>query len=1049
MGTRKIVLLYQRAIMPLNYKEEFKMKSKRLLAFLLTICMIGGMLPTVFAAEGEATTTTLEYDFRCTALLEPDGTPHGTDTVKYSDVNNYTVNEEKSNYWKFERLINVDNAPFQDNGLYFKTARAGITPNNNAVVFTINVPASGSYTASVSGYKNYYNNEWTDIYLVSKDVVTAKGWNVATIGGIQAAIAVSSMNDPAASVKHIASYDACYNATGADDELAENVYLFAGDYYMFVVASDSTTDPSPGTEDASNIWGMLTKLTLTSEDAVEAAPVVYSFVAEAVKAGVASQDMRFMKDYTQLDSSISTGAWMYSGFCHRMDGYTMYPDADGGATFRAAKGNLGNNAFILKAKVENSGTYTPSMVYTTYSQYGKLNIYFVPVSYADSKWTMSDTNLNLAEVFGDEGVKLVASQNGWVSSGSTANITGEYGDVYLGSGEYYVLISLFEGNGVSTHVSNAYFKTKGLTLTPQSAVALTASKDTVKVRETATVSVALKNEAGNTAPTSSVTYKSLAPSVATVDNSGVVTGVEEGTATIQVTASSCGVEFTSTIDITVSRDVKYVFTKQATDGTLLELMRYTNIDSAVSAPWRYMCKTNIETGSVTDYGLNFRVNGTYIGNGGYVLKIPVENPGIYTPAVTWDARTNNSIVNTYIVPAAYANARWSMANGTNLADIAADTAGVKLVVSADMSTSDEKKSGNPIKLSDDEYYVIVLISELGNGNDSEGKAFAMLESLELDWVSALSEDVENQYVSLALTDNVNKEITVEGSQYRRGDEVEIEAPEIEGYTFRRWVRGTEEQGELVSTEPSFTYKLITNTYLTAVYTPNVEEDAKIVEFFNGNREYITTVNVVDDKVEAPAAPSLTGFKFLDWFTAKDTKLSETVLTAPVTRAVAVFEDTGDRFTVDGVEDLKYDTKITRTYNDKDSVVWYRDDVRVGFGTTYEYYVWDNVEKITYVEGTAQPLVVLDKAVKTDSTGTNAYMIEYDAGGKTIVEVGILFGGSEGGTVDSCEYKAVSQEKGGTTGHGQFTAKPANSTQTAARGYMIYQDGSEYKVVYSD
>ena len=218
------------------------------------------------------------------------------------------------------------------------------------------------------------------------------------------------------------------------------------------------------------VIGILPAIALTAgaEDTEELTPVVYSFIAEAVAGNTAASnvDMRLMKSYTQLDSSVSTGAWMYSGICHRMDGYTMYADKDGGATFRAAKTNLGNNAFILKAKVEKAGTYTPSMVYAKYAQYGRLNVYFVPVSYADSKWTMSATDLNLSEVFADSGVKLVVSQDGWVSSGSSSNVVGEYDNVYLDSGEYYVLVSLFEGSGTSTHASNAYFKTKGLTLTP-------------------------------------------------------------------------------------------------------------------------------------------------------------------------------------------------------------------------------------------------------------------------------------------------------------------------------------------------------------------------------------------------------------------------------------------------------------------------------------------------------------------------------------------------------------------------------------------------------
>ena len=97
--------------------------------------------------------------------------------------------------------------------------------------------------------------------------------------------------------------------------------------------------------------------------------------------------------------------------------------------------------------------------------------------------------------------------------------------------------------------------------------------------------------------------------------------------------------------------------------------------------------------------------------------------------------------------------------------------------------------------------------------------------------------------------------------------------------------------------------------------------------------------------------------------------------------------------------------------------------------------------ITSAAGTAQPLVVLDEHVKD-----GAYMIEYDAGGKTILEVGILFGNGENMSVDSCKYKATSKKN---ASHGQFIAKPANDEYDNALGYMIYLDGGEYKVVYSD
>jgi hypothetical protein len=103
---------------------------------------------------------------------------------------------------------------------------------------------------------------------------------------------------------------------------------------------------------------------------------------------------------------------------------------------------------------------------------------------------------------------------------------------------------------------------------------------------------------------------------------------------------------------------------------------------------------------------------------------------------------------------------------------------------------------------------------------------------------------------------------------------------------------------------------------------------------------------------------------------------------------------------------------------------------------YTYYVWD-ATAITYAteEVEKAPLVVLEE-------GNGAYMIEYDAGDKTIIEAGIVFG--ENATVDSCAGKATSQKN---ASHGQFTAE-SNGVK-AARGYIIYRDGTDYKVKYSD
>lgn len=278
--------------------------------------------------------------------------------------------------------------------------------------------------------------------------------------------------------------------------------------------------------------------------------------------------------------------------------------------------------------------------------------------------------------------------------------------------------------------------------------------------------------------------------------------------------------------------------------------------------------------------------------------------------------------------------------------------------------------------------------------------------------------------------------------------VTVEAPDksAEGYTFSHWVQGTAAKGTWVSSDPIYNFNLTSNTYLTAVYTNDAD---KIVEFFNGTGELIAQKTVVDGSVEEPAKPTMIGFDFLRWITAKDKEFLNENITATLTRVVAEFAVKNDTFSVNGVSGKKYDEAIEIPSASGNEVAWYRDDVLVGYGTSYKYNVWDAVGKIEEkaIVGSKQPIVVLDKTVKTDDDGSKAYMIEFDSADKQIVEVGILFAENGTPTVDSCMYKATSQ-KNGSGIHGQFTAKPANASQTVVRGYLIYKDGDTYRVIYS-
>ncbi len=297
-------------------------------------------------------------------------------------------------------------------------------------------------------------------------------------------------------------------------------------------------------------------------------------------------------------------------------------------------------------------------------------------------------------------------------------------------------------------------------------------------------------------------------------------------------------------------------------------------------------------------------------------------------------------------------------------------------------------------------------------------------------------------VSLAVSNNIDDSIEIQN--VNRGSSVTATAPEKEGYKFRHWVRGTEDNGEWISGDAEYKFNLITNTYLTAIYTP-VAEDEKIVEFWNGNGQYITEEKVVDGSVSLPENPKLTGFVFSRWLIAEDTEFVNANITAPLTRAVADFASLGKTITVEGTM-CEYDEAITKNSASGNEVAWYRDGVLVGYGKSYTYHAWSDVGSVAEAAITVKaPVVVLDAAARG-----SARMIEFDAGDMNIVEVGILFGDTSAKpTVDSCKYKATSA-KNGVGIHGQFTAQPADSTYTNARGYLIYKDSKNtYRVIYAD
>ena len=330
-------------------------------------------------------------------------------------------------------------------------------------------------------------------------------------------------------------------------------------------------------------------------------------------------------------------------------------------------------------------------------------------------------------------------------------------------------------------------------------------------------------------------------------------------------------------------------------------------------------------------------------------------------------------------------------------------------------------------------------------------------SLSLTKVETAEEDATvSKPISFVATSNVGTGdmMQVSGFEYDNfideipaGTYVTVSAPEKDGYEFKHWLRGSRDNGVYISNESSYSFTALTNTFLTAIYEKKADEsdNTAVVEFYNGNGQYLEKkTSTIGGTVALPtAAPALTGFEFAnEWKTESGAFTAETALTDKLTRAVAQFDVIDTVFNVtdkrDGaVYNLSYGDKKTLTSDE--AVYWVRDNAIVGYGKSYTYAAWDNTEISTSESGELVPVVLLDSDAKD-----GARMIEYNAAGKNVIEVGIVFGSVSGVTIDSCNSKATSQYK---KQHGQFTAKP-NGTETYARGYLIYEDDGAYKVVYS-
>ena len=572
------------------------MRMKRIISLALVCVMIISLLPTVaLAAEGEYV-----YDFSTYAFS--DYADKAT-SLKTTNVNNYTLDRTVSTgYWRYESQFNEKTVGFQKDGLCFYTPVKETTKDSNAVVLTITVDKDGAYTPSVTHTEITYG-EKTDIYIVKKDVVTANGWSVTDISGIQTMIGASSMINPDADVKHLASYETNPNTTG-EDAYAEKVNLTAGDYYMFVIANEGNPQYN-----ADRTYGMLTTLKLSPYVApARIESPKYSFTLGAIKgASGSSIKVNTVTNKSMLDSTVSTGAWQY----YTKPGIQYEGVYAAGLQYYAFTENEGKNAMVLKIWLDESGTYVPQLAYTQAGYCSFIDAYLVSAEKATAEgWNMAEIDTINTVIADSESSEHIASVNTH-TSGAVSPYVGEA--AALSAGEYYLVFTNSIPDGVTYSDRRMYGYIESLTLLrqyPLTAIEVSDIKTTVG--EVISADVTWKSgEQELDGSLGVISYEVISndDGVLFCDAAGKICATAEGSARIKVTGTLSGKSASAEVDVTVGApeplsgaDAVYGFYNGASEDFQATGLVVTNPDGTPVKNGHTLTERELEGYAYREYG---------------------------------------------------------------------------------------------------------------------------------------------------------------------------------------------------------------------------------------------------------------------------------------------------------------------------------------------------------------------------------------------------------------------------------------------------------------
>lgn len=729
-----------------------------------------------------------------------------------------------------------------------------------------------------------------------------------------------------------------------------------------------------------------------------------------------------------------------------------------------------NNAFIsFKLKVENSGWYDLAVFGAQYMFGPDIDVYFG-----------SSTRAAMVPAYKSD-LSLIGTVKTYKENASGGTFDNQYdvGKVYIPvAGDYYILFNcISSGHYDDGDIQRIYLSEIMLTPTPPTSVEVFPAQIALNGGEVfEAIGTTVKDAGGNILSGVTLTYESENSAVATVDETtGRVTGVGDGETNIIVKVE--GYNITAKIPVIV-RDYthEYIFnstvltedaikslTVSEADknnglygGVLRKLSLiaddYIYIDEAKSDLWAFS-SLGTNSGNLAGNRFNIGIALSSIGydreDSRFVLKLKVKYPGIYDLGIECGAHTTKAFS---------ADVYMLKAEGITTLSNAIIRSNKKIgSIDGSVGSSANDVLG-AVNLEAGDYYLIFdLWNDMPKG-DNKHNIYPTSAKLTLHEGDIVEEDtsiaLESKKLSFSLgsTDSaevkVNGNVHIENTVYRfdRADEITIEAGAApEGKRFKAWVQGTADNGIWKSSDKKYTFKMMTNTYLTAVYEDVPAEDTYVVEYYNENGKYYATKEAMGTTPVLPDVPTLTGYTFNMWTVDGETKFdSSSMLTDKLTRAVAKYvanDIAVNNFVKYNGQDKtgKFGTDVS--LSDINATHWLRDGRVVAYGTDYTHYIWDATSiYCSYAPIEKNPVVVIE-----DTLVDGAAMIEYDKGNKSIVEVGILFGSTATVDINSCEFKATSQWN---KSHGQFTASH-NSDEAYARGYLIYDDGGMYKVIYTD